>query len=418
MKALPSPALRITNRQLLSTIFALKGNFARAVSPQPLLFGGVEIAPFKDGAPAAACISADFELSWAWRERNSAFREMRASRARRNFPFLLDLLQDFKLPVTWATVGHLFLHDCRRGRQGRAHADMPRPVANQRWQGDWYRHDPCTDFKRDPHWYAPDLIEQLIQSPVKHEIGSHSFSHIEYSSASSTSDLVRREAEECMAAMQPYGLRPRSLVYPFNIMGHSHLGLLAGLGITAVRHRDEKVRLSYPERDPSGVYKLYESMNLRDPDRYDYLDKAQIFLDRAARRQAVYHLWFHPSDEPALFEGPFSRILAELAARSQGGRLWVATMQEIAAYCEARSQTSLTVERTAQALKITLEASLDFERYGVADLTLLIPVPAPPRRLSVHFRKDESKDLAPKRLKAGKLMVNVPADARSIELLF
>lgn len=409
--------MRISNRRLLSAIFALKGNFARAASPPSLAVDGVEIAPFRNDAPAAACISADFELSWAWREWDPAFREMRARRARDNFPYLLGLLEEFQMPVTWATVGHLFLKSCRRGPQGQAHSDMPRPAANRRWEGDWYRHDPCTDFRKDPLWYAPDLIEKMIDSPLDHEIASHSFSHIEYSAAAANCELVRRETEECIAAMAPYGLRPRSLVYPFNIMGHSYLELLSNMGITAVRHRDPRVRLSYPERDASGVYKLYESMNLRDPSRYDYLHKAQIFLDRAARRRALYHLWFHPSDERAVFEGPFARILAELAQRRQEGRLWVATMQEIAAYTAARSQTRLSIAKSGQSVKVTLRSELDFDRFGVAGLTLLIPVPHPPRRVSLLNSKGEKADLHPNRLKAGKLMVTLPADSRLVELI-
>jgi len=70
-------------------------------------------------------------------------------------------------------------------------------------------------------------------------------------------------------------------------MGHAYLDLFSTLSITAVRRRDKRVTLSYPERTPSGIYKLYESMNLRTPDYYDYLDKVRIFLAKAAKRHAV-----------------------------------------------------------------------------------------------------------------------------------
>ena len=44
-------------------------------------------------------------------------------------------------------------------------------------EGDWFKADPCTNLQTDPNWYAPDLIKLIRDSKVKHEIGSHTFSH-------------------------------------------------------------------------------------------------------------------------------------------------------------------------------------------------------------------------------------------------
>src|SRR5205823_7198780 len=150
-------------------------------------------------------------------------------------------------------------------------------TANDLWRGDWYMHDPCSDIRKDPLWYAPDLIRQVMECRTPQEIGTHSFSHINFSAPCSTPELVRRELEACLDVMQPFGLRPRSLVFPFNVAGYSYLPLLANMGIVAVRHRDQNVRLSYPERTESGVYRIYESMNLRAAKQYDYAEKAKIF---------------------------------------------------------------------------------------------------------------------------------------------
>ena len=147
-------------------------------------------------------------------------------------------------------------------------------------------HDPCTHYTHDPLWYAPDLIEQILQNRVRHELGTHSFSHIDFSPSCSNTTLVRRELVESATAMRRFGVTPRSLVYPFNRMGHAYHDVLAEVGITAVRHRDPRIRLSYPERMPSGVYKFYESMNLRRPRHYDYLDKVKILLETAVASRA------------------------------------------------------------------------------------------------------------------------------------
>ena len=31
---------------------------------------------------------------------------------------------------------------------------------NDRWNGDWYVHDPCSNVGKDPLWYAPDLVRE------------------------------------------------------------------------------------------------------------------------------------------------------------------------------------------------------------------------------------------------------------------
>jgi peptidoglycan/xylan/chitin deacetylase (PgdA/CDA1 family) len=372
-------------KSTLKSIFRLKKNFAPGIPPPARCFSGVQITPFRGGALASATISADFELSWAWRGWRSAeeTRE-RATRERLNVPHLIGLLEEYGIPITWATVGHLFLEGCGRGEDGRAHPQMPRPPvmvnppAMSRWIGDWYRHDPCTDYRTDGLWYCPDLIEQILGSKVRHEFGSHSFSHISFLAENSTPDLVEQELAQCQAAMSPFHLSARSLVYPYNQMGHHYDSVLAKFGITCVRHRDPLVRLSYPERLSSGVYKLYESMNLRRASHYDYIEKARMFLDESMQRHAAYHIWFHPSDPTELFEHEFYEIIQEIAARRRAGQLWVTTMANLTSYCEARERTELEVRRHANDLTITVRSDYDAKRYGDTKLTLRIPSDVPP----------------------------------------
>src|SRR5437870_3547580 len=68
---------------------------------------------YPDNRRAAIVISADLELAWAWRyARNQndplSFARRRARQGRRNLAPLLELLDRYELPVTWAIVGHLF----------------------------------------------------------------------------------------------------------------------------------------------------------------------------------------------------------------------------------------------------------------------------------------------------------------------
>ncbi len=157
-----------------------------------------------------------------------------------------------EIPITWATVGHLFLEDVAGGgRQGApedaSSSRLDHPAGDG--QVDWGL---GTDMTLAPTimwmalWYCPDLIEQILSSKVRHELGSHSFSHISFLAENSTPDLVEQEVAQCQAAMAPYHLSARSLVYPYNQMGHHYAPILADLGITCVRHRDPAVRLVLP----------------------------------------------------------------------------------------------------------------------------------------------------------------------------
>src|SRR5207249_1370130 len=113
--------VKFDNPALLTTIFHLKRNFAQGPSPTRKVFSGVEAAPFKDNAAAAICISSDFEMSWAWRH-DKELQLLRGKTERQNVPFILRLLEEYSVPITWATVGHLFLETCTRSHSGLAHA--------------------------------------------------------------------------------------------------------------------------------------------------------------------------------------------------------------------------------------------------------------------------------------------------------
>ena len=131
-------------------------------------------------------LSCDFELAWAWRYSKRKINPLEMARQeRKNFPIILQKLTELDIPITWATVGHLFLESCKRDG-GRANSDLLRPefFENEFWnyeRGDWYDIDPCGSYKTHPEYYAPDLVEMILNSKVPHEIGCHSFSHCDFS---------------------------------------------------------------------------------------------------------------------------------------------------------------------------------------------------------------------------------------------
>jgi hypothetical protein len=108
-------------------------------------------------------INFDFELLTGWHHLDDAgYQQYRAEMAdvRERIKRLVDILDEWSIPTTWNTVGHLFLQDCD-GHPGLG------PI----------KRDPETDHSESPLWYAQDLIRYLLESDAEIEIGSHSFSH-------------------------------------------------------------------------------------------------------------------------------------------------------------------------------------------------------------------------------------------------
>jgi len=221
--------------------------------------------------------------------------------------------------------------------------------------------------------------------------------------------------------MQRFGLRPRSLVYPQNNRVHAYLDLVSELSITAVRKRDPQFRLSYPERTPSGVYQLYESMILRTAKHYDYLDKVKIFMAKAAERHAVFHLWFHPSEPASVFENELLRIIQYIDSQRKAGLVWIATMADIAAYCEARERLWPAVERHEGEMRVVWRGSFQSERYGDTELSLLFP-PLPRPRMVTMLNGNSSRHLDLGRsyvqTATGRLLINMPTTAKSLCIVF
>ena len=81
-----------------------------------------------NGYQAVITISADFELAWAWQHaKNTDIKtaKKQAQIARDNIPLILDLCDKYNFPITWFTVGHLFLDNCKK-ENGIKHPEIKR----------------------------------------------------------------------------------------------------------------------------------------------------------------------------------------------------------------------------------------------------------------------------------------------------
>ena len=196
-------------------------------------------------------ISADFELTWARIYNKSAANPLdkalvKARQERENIPVILDLLEKFNIPITWLTVGHLFLEFCLWENE-LANPYLPRlnHFENEFWKfnwKNWYEHVTWTNIKDDPEWYWPDLIKIIVNSNVKHEIGCHTFSHIDYRDEICPPDLIRAELRECKKLAKEWGINLKSFVHLGFTIGN--LDVLTEKGFTNFR-TDYRNALAY-----------------------------------------------------------------------------------------------------------------------------------------------------------------------------
>ncbi len=253
---------------------------------------------------------ADFELAWAWRYSKSGksrhdYAVERARRARRNFPLLLELFDRYNIPVTWAVVGHLFLEGCAR-KSGVPHTELPRPdyFENEFWsfqEGDWYDHDPCVDrFDDAPEWYAPDCIRSILASKTRHEIGSHTFSHLDLSHPACSHETALAELLRCQGVAADWNLKLKSLVFPGNLAGNFAAVREAGFESYRVWTGFD---LDWPRIDEQGLYQLPSGICTEKPSRYltdaAWLKILHAHVDSSIETGAFCSFWFHPSMDPS-----------------------------------------------------------------------------------------------------------------------
>jgi hypothetical protein len=297
---------------------------------------GIEYIP--PGKKAVCLISADFEMAWAFRYlgTNDTTRDpvTMGMQTRTNVPQILEYCDKYKIPITWATVGHLFLEFCRP-EKGTLHPEIPRPnyYTNPYWaydRGDWFDNDPGTDFLRDPAWYAPDLIREIRSRSTQHEIGCHTFSHIDASEQNCSREVFVAEIERCKALAKTENIDLKSFVHPGHRLGY--IDELKNHGFTSFRTDGQNV-LAPPKRHKSGLWEFRNTSELvwREGWTSSYhLKRLKKIVDRSINANRVCVFWFHPSVDERFTKQVFPGLLEYLD--NKRGEIASLTHNEYTAY--------------------------------------------------------------------------------------
>lgn len=168
----------------------------------------------------------DVELAWGLVHKKKIDLERLAkwtSEIRRILKPVINVLEKYKIPVTWGILGHVVLNNCDRG-SGKPHPEMPR--ASYSWlKEDWYRYDPCSDIRAAPMWYGRDVVDAIVKhvrnSSLANDIGCHSFSHQMFGDPGCDRRVADAELRKCLEIMEKeYGVVPRVFVFPRDYVGN------------------------------------------------------------------------------------------------------------------------------------------------------------------------------------------------------
>ncbi len=311
-------------------------------------------------------VTFDTELLWGIRFMGwTPDDEAAALRTRETvMPAILQMLDEFEIPATFAIVGHLLT------APGEVY--YPVPPGNTTDATAWYAgiEDDVTKFRDGFQW--PELPDLLTRARMHHEIALHSFSHRHFESPDTTEEIARFEIVANREALDQAGMAASdSLVFPRNAPGQ--LTALSQVGVRAYRALDpnwygrlsgqlSKVGhvadclLSWPPpvsthlgREEGlivipGSYLLWstEGFRRRIPQSCR-IRQVRKGLELARRKRALFHLWMHPinlAHHPDLMLPTLRECLAAAASLRDAGQLQIMTMAEVAARCSQVTEAS------------------------------------------------------------------------------
>ena len=130
------------------------------------------------------------------------------------------------------------------------------------------------------------ILEVLLKSSVKHDIGSHGYYHRDFTQLSYNE--ADNELNMISAIMKKFGIVPRSFVFPKNRV--AHLDLLEKYGYKCYRsHGGFMNDCMYIEKQ-GRLYDIHPSLYLGQSTSPILLKR---ILDVAIAKQAPLHVWFH-----------------------------------------------------------------------------------------------------------------------------
>lgn len=228
-------------------------------------------------------ISIDFELAWSRAKRQNGATSnqesvSRGRKAREVMPLILDLSNQYNIPITFAIVGHLALNSCSEHKKP--------PLFQPYWfREDWFNIDPGENYSNRQLYFAADIMQDIIKSPVKHEIASHSFTHVNFGDDATTDEVAQYEVSESARALEKFEPNLTTFVFPKN--KPAFLGYLKKSGFKIYRS-DKSIRI---QKDELGLWQFPVGLWI-SPTVHNTKEIINL-LDRAVEKKSLVNVWFH-----------------------------------------------------------------------------------------------------------------------------
>ena len=272
---------------------------------------------------------------------------------------LLQLFDHYRIPVTWAVVGHLLERACLwKGKV--PHPEYVRPI-HQGEQRDWFSSHPLQGEYDDVMWFdAKNLIHEMSGSRVGHEIASHSYAHVLYDKNCTEEQTIITDLKNMVRVHTEAHLPVSSFVFPRNKEGRHILLQQSGIkcyrgapllwyerfptlmrrGLHLFDYFLPLFRTVRAKRSGGGLVTIPQSMLLLGRGGLRKLVPVWLMkwkikqgIRRAISRGEIFHLWFHPSNFWHDTDKQFSILESALRDASrlrEIGELEIVTMQQVA----------------------------------------------------------------------------------------
>jgi len=306
---------------------------------------------------ATFVLSLDTEIAWAdagklpqslYKDRFNGYQDI--------ITRLIDLLDTYQIPATWAIVGALLLNDMNE-------LDVEEPIyswSEPQLSSSAIFHTLAYDT---PHWYHyPQVLEFIQQANVEHEIGTHTFTHVYAEDPATTQSIFDSQLSAVKQQFADHNIVATSIIFPRNEI--KYLEVLSQHGINAYRgvernwyhqvpgqlnriahYLDRLLAITPPTYDietlvvnsnlinlPSSQFLLhYDGIRNWIPTQSRVL-QAKRGINSAIKKKELYHLWFHPHNlgsSEKMFTA-LEQILEYVAEMREQKKIKVKTMKQVA----------------------------------------------------------------------------------------
>ena len=274
-------------------------------------------------------ISLDFELLWGVRDGRDIDGYGEAILGgRRAIPLMLAAFERFGIRATWATVGLLM---CRSRDEMLDSVPEAEPRFAEAGLSSYphLRTQVGRDEQDDPYHFGASLVDRILDTRGQ-ELATHTHSHYFCGERGADAQSFRADLEAALAVAQRYGVDIRSIVFPRNQVTEDALRICAALEVPVWRGQpDGQLYRVREQRDiglllrvlragadiaparllppptarveaADGLLNVQATAFLRPLDgargRLWPLQRRRLFamMDRAARKNGLFHLWWHP----------------------------------------------------------------------------------------------------------------------------